>query len=354
MASPTPIDEIVVPGRPDVPGLRFRHLRIPEDYPGMAAANQAARDHCGIEEVITAETMARDYAHWINWDPAEDTLVVERDGRIVGYARTEWRDLTDGTRAFRTVIMVDPTHYGHGLTGAMLAWAERRLTTLAGTVARDDPRLSAMTAFSFGAEVELAAALEAHDWTKVGQAYEMVRPTLDDIPAAPLPAGFVVRPTGIDDVARRRVFDAASEAFRDERREAETGEEEWEAFRTDPREDPALWIVAFDGDEIAGGVLGKIDLEETAHHGRERGIVAAVFTRRPWRRRGLARALIARALVRLRDHGMTSAYLGVDGLNPNQAMDLYESLGFTIASRSLDWRKPLPSETDGHPLMEST
>ena len=40
-------DEIVVPDRPDLPGLAFRHMRIPEDYAGMAAANQASRDRSG-------------------------------------------------------------------------------------------------------------------------------------------------------------------------------------------------------------------------------------------------------------------------------------------------------------------
>ena len=52
-----------------------------------------------------------------------------------------------------------------------------------------------------------------------------------------------------------------------------------------------------------------------------RGYIAGVWTRRPYRRRGLARALLARVLVLLRERGMTSAYLGVDGLNPNQAVD---------------------------------
>ena len=40
---------------------------------------------------------------------------------------------------------------------------------------------------------------------------------------------------------------------------------------------------------------------------------------------------------------MTSAYLGVDGLNPNQAMNLYEWLGFEIRSSETDWTKPLPT-----------
>ena len=54
------------------------------------------------------------------------------------------------------------------------------------------------------------------------------------------------------------------------------------------------------------------------------------------------RALLARVLVLLRDRGMTSAYLGVDGINPNQAMDLYESLGFEIRSAESDWTKAVP------------
>jgi ribosomal protein S18 acetylase RimI-like enzyme len=172
----------------------------------------------------------------------------------------------------------------------------------------------------------------------------MVRPTLDDLPDVPMPDGLVVRPVGVDEAARRRVWTAMAEAFADERDEAEPTDEDLQAWLTDPNEDPSLWVVAFDGDEIAGGVNGKIDPAENAHHGRERGSVDAVWTRRPWRRRGLARALIARCLVRLRDHGMTSAYLGVDGLNPNQAMTLYTSLGFEIASTAYDWKKALPPD----------
>jgi len=38
---------------------------------------------------------------------------------------------------------------------------------------------------------------------------------------------------------------------------------------------------------------------------------------------------------------MTSALLGVDGANPNQAMTLYEDIGFEIAATELEWRRPL-------------
>ena len=316
----------------------------PEDYPGMAAANQRSRDAAGIEEVITPESLARDYEHLVNCDLATDLVVAARGDDIVGYGRVEWRDLENGGRVFALVAMLDPDHASEARYDAMLAWAEDRLADKARAIPAEARRPSSMRCYTFGAEAVLAATLEDRGWERIGHGYEMVRADLDDIPDVPLPNGLVVRPIGLDEASRRRVWDAMSEAFADERDETEPTDEDLRGWLADPNEDPSLWIVAFDGDQIAGGVNGKIDPAQNAHHGRERGYVDAVWTRRPWRRRGLARALIARGLVRLRDHGMTSAYLGVDGLNPNQAMTLYTSLGFEVASTSYDWRKPLPAD----------
>jgi mycothiol synthase len=343
------VDELVLPGQPDLPGLRFRRFRGPEDYPGMAAANQAARDADGIEEVISEASIANTYEHLVNSDPGTDLVIVERAGRIVGYARVEWRDLTDGTRQYFTICLLDPAERGRGIGGALLAWTEERLATIASSLPDAASVPGTMYSYTFGADERATSLLTGRGWTQDGRGYEMVRPTLDDIPSVPMPEGLVVRPIGLDEAARRQVWDAASEAFRDHRGEAETAEEDWAAFLADRRQDPALWLVGFDGDEVAGAVMGLIDPRENAHHGRERGLLDSVFTRRAWRRRGVARALIARALVRLRDHGMTSAYLGVDGLNPNQAMTLYSSLGFEVASQSIDWKKPLPPETGVRP-----
>jgi len=61
--------------------------------------------------------------------------------------------------------------------------------------------------------------------------------------------------------------------------------------------------------------------------------------RRPWRRRGLASALIVSALAGLRDAGMTEAMLGVDTENPSGALHLYESLGFGVREHATTYRK---------------
>ena len=140
------------------------------------------------------------------------------------------------------------------------------------------------------------------------------------------------------------IWEAARDAFRDHRDEEEWTEADWVTFQGD-FPDVSPWVIAFDGDEVAGGILNRIDAVANAHHGWSRGVLQTVWTGAGWRRRGLARALIARSLVTLRDLGMTSAALDVDGANPNQAMNLYLSQGFEITTSSIDWRKPLPEAT---------
>jgi mycothiol synthase len=346
-------DEVQVPDRPDVPGLTFRRFRGTADQAGMVGANQAARDVAGIEEVVTVEGIANQYANLVNTDRDLDILIVERHEAIIGYARVEWRDLTDGTRMFVSICLLHPRERRQGIGRAMLGWCEERLAAKAMALPDRATVPGTMQAFTFGTDAGAVALLDQSGWTRNGQGYEMVRPTMDDIPDVPMPEGLVVRPVGTDESSRRAVWLAAVDAFRDHRDEPEPADEDWQQFLGDPHQDPALWVVAFDGDEIAGAVIGKIDPGENAHHGRERGICDSVFTRRTWRRRGLARALLARTLVRLRDHGMTSAYLGVDSLNPNQAMTLYSSLGFEVASTSIDWTKPLPASTGMQPPPET-
>jgi ribosomal protein S18 acetylase RimI-like enzyme len=330
---------IEVPEAPAVPGLTFRHWRGPgEDLPGMAAANQLARDDAGVEEVIKLETMTSFYAHLTNCDLERDLMVVELDGKTIGYVRVEWRDLTNATRQFFSLCVLEPAQRRRGIGQAMLSWSERRLSEIVATVPGDRP--GQLFGFTYATDLGGKALLEKNGWTAVARGYEMVRSTLDDVTEIPLPEGLVVR--SVSETERRKVWEAARDAFRDERDEAEWSEEDWARF---PEElpDHSLWVIAFDGDEVAGGILNAIDNASNDHHGRARGTLASVWTGAQWRRRGVARALIARSLNLLRERGMTSAYLGVDGANPNQAMNLYASSGFEVATSTIDWRKPLPA-----------
>lgn len=100
-------------------------------------------------------------------------------------------------------------------------------------------------------------------------------------------------------------------------------------------------VAAWDGDDLAGAVTTEINDAENEALGRRRGRLEGVFVRQPWRRRGLARALVTRSLAILRDREMTSAGLSVDADNANEALRLYVEAGFVVESRAVAYRKPL-------------
>src|SRR5689334_20893504 len=79
--------------------------------------------------------------------------------------------------------------------------------------------------------------------------------------------------------------------------------------------DTDLWVVAWDGDQVAGVVQNWIWPEENETLGVKRGWLEHVSVRRPWRRRGLGRAITKLSLERFREAGMTDAMLGMDTQN---------------------------------------
>ena len=168
----------------------------------------------------------------------------------------------------------------------------------------------------------------------------MVRPKLDDLPDAPLPPGLEIR--AVEPGHLRAIFEAEVEALRDHWGEGVPTDADYQRFLTDQVQgDHSLWRVAWEGDQVAGMVRGYINAEENRTFERKRGWVESISVRRPWRRRGLARALIASTITALRERGMTEGALGVDTENPSGALRLYESCGFVAAQREAVYRRPL-------------
>jgi ribosomal protein S18 acetylase RimI-like enzyme len=188
-------------------------------------------------------------------------------------------------------------------------------------------------------ERDWEALLISEGYAPVRHEFNMVRPDLEDIPDLPLPAGLELRPARPEDYWT--IWEAGAEAFQDEWAAVETRDEWFEEYQESPNFQPELWQVAWDGDQVAGMVQTFINEQENAEYNRKRGYTEGICVRRPWRRRGLARALIARSFQALRDRGMTEAALGVDTENPNGALRLYESMGFRPVKRHTIFRKPL-------------
>jgi ribosomal protein S18 acetylase RimI-like enzyme len=174
----------------------------------------------------------------------------------------------------------------------------------------------------------------------------MVRPNLDDIPDFPLPDEIEVRPVHPDHY--RRIWEADTEAFRDHWGFSEPTEEDYVSWLDDKVIfQPELWQIAWDmeTDEIAGQVRTFIHHGENEKFSRKRGYTEFISVRRPRRRRGLARALIALSLKAQQAAGMVESALGVDSENLSGATRIYEECGFRVVRKSTIYRKPLPPAT---------
>jgi ribosomal protein S18 acetylase RimI-like enzyme len=169
--------------------------------------------------------------------------------------------------------------------------------------------------------------------------YEMVRSDMENVPDLPLPEGLDVRP--VQPAHLRAIWEAEVEAFRDHWGFSEVEEADYRRWLDYPNFQPHLWQVAWEEDQVAGMIRNYISAEENTRYGRQQGYTEWISVRRPWRRRGLARALLARSLHMHKNLGMTQAALSVDSQNPAGALQLYESMGFRLVTRVVTYRKPL-------------
>lgn len=329
---------VTVPEAPAIPGLSFRRLRLPDDLEPLAELFNAANQQDNVEDRNDATGLAEWFAHPSGYDPLTDCLVALVGEQLVGYGKVHWVDDADGGRDYTHWGAVHPGWRRRGLGRAILRANQRRLREIAATqnVAPDvEGRFETWAAES---QVGAIALLESEGFTVARYFFEMLRPNLDDVAEFPLPEGIEVRPMRPEHY--RQVWEADVEAFADHWGGLAGGEEMFQRFFGGPSFEPDIWRVAWDGDQVAGSVSNVVMREFNEATGARRGLLAGVSVRRPWRGRGLARALTSQSLVALRDRGMTEAVLGVDADNPTGALGVYEANGFVVHRRERSYRKP--------------
>jgi mycothiol synthase len=275
-------------------------------------------------------------AEWRRTDLERDTWAWEHDGRLVAFAILRSRGEELSVNGF-----IHPDFRGRGL-GTAILWATETRARERGARKLDNGVLATDRA--------AAALLEANGYRDVAHFYVMTI-ELDEPPPEPeWPEG--VEPRPFEREHAHAFWAADDEAFQDDADyEPEPFEEFVERRVESPRFDPELWTAVWDGDEIAATLIAT-----WKRFGA--GWVAGLGVRRPWRRRGLGRALLLRSFGQFYERGERRVSLNVHTENPTGATRLYESVGMHVEREDVLYRKELvvvrePSADDAEGIAEA-
>lgn len=258
---------------------------------------------------------------------ADVFLAVAGDGRVVGFTTTTFQ-ADYGEWAWGCVHPdARRQRVGTRLLRAADAYIRQVAPTFPATVDR----------IVDSANTGAVRLLEAEGYAALRDHYELwIRLDVPFTPP-PFPDGIALRPY-VHERDGRAVWQAHDEAFRDHWGHVEIPYDQWvQAKIEDPRYDPSLWLVAVDGDQIAGlAILRRWD-----DHQSDLGHVDELAVRHPWRKRGLGLALLRQAFYRLQTCGFASVRLGVDAESNSNAVALYARAGMRIKRRYIIYRKQL-------------
>lgn len=258
------------------------------------------------------------------------------DGRLACWAAVKVRRHVLRRRTASLWGGVHPDLRRRRLGTAVLRWSETRAREKLAAFDDQPPRF--LEAWSDERWHDRRALLTAHGFEPVRYYHEMRRPLNEPIPAAGLAEGlrFETWREELDNELRL----AHNEAFSDHWGSEPLTAEVWHSqFVGSPNFRSDLTVCVLDGRQISGYCLSYHAPHEAEVTGHADGWLGQIGVRRPWRKRGVATAIICRVMALMAEVGLDRAALGVDSDNQSGALRLYERLGFVTEHREIRWAK---------------
>jgi ribosomal protein S18 acetylase RimI-like enzyme len=328
---------VILQQAPELPNLRFRRYRGEIDLPSIVEVFNACKSFDGLEQSITLEDVKRYLNQHIPDEQTERITICEIDGEMIAFSFIYWEVKASGDWVYNLSGYLVPEWRGKGIGKVMLRYCEEQLHGFADRHPVDVPKYFQRVVPE--SQSDLSQLLIKEGYQIIRCHYSMVRPIQLPLPDAPMPQGLQVR--SVDEIDYRNVWVANQEAFAENWWHNSANEMDYEYWKGSPWFNPKLWKVAWDGNQVAGMVLNYINANENLEYNRKRGYTEEICVRKAWRKRGLARSLLAQSIHMFKEMGFEETALGVDAGNESGALRLYKSLGYEVAHRSLTYRKPL-------------
>lgn len=306
-------------------GLRIRKARM-EDVGALHLLHQKYHREYLDEEAMTLSELQKEWKT-PGFDLEESVRVVfGPGGTMVGMVEI-WDEDDPPVHPFLW-WMVDPDYEDSGIGRWLVSWGIRRARQVFSRV-EEGVRISLRgaihqeVAYSDRVLRELGFELFRHSFR--------MQVDFQDPPLDPeWPEGISVRPYRPEEDAEL-VYRVDDEVFQDHFGYVQQPfEEGFKRFlhnlTSGGRYDPSLWNLAVEGETVVGICLGS----KWGYTSQDIGHVSILGVRRPWRRQGIARALLLHCFGEFYRRGYRSVDLGVDAGNLTGALDLYYQVGMKV------------------------
>jgi mycothiol synthase len=270
-------------------------------------------------------------------DPAHDVRLGWDGDTPVGFASV----LDPAREAPRRISIegaVRPDRRRRGIGDALLEWAVGRAQERA--VERPVDGDGWLEVGAGEGDTGREALFRAHGFAPVRYYFEMRRSLATAVAVPAVPRGLTLAP--FDRARDEDVRAAHNEAFRDHWGSSPLDAETWSTWVTGDRDfRPDCSFIVLDGDDVAGYALNALHPADWPGLGFREGWTHQLGVRRPWRGRGVARALLHATMRAFRAEGMDYATLDVDSENPTGALALYQRAGYRRERCRVAWSRPL-------------
>jgi mycothiol synthase len=296
----------------------------------VIAAHDASPEYYTVDDAVDE---MRPMAEFL----AESGLAVFDGAAMVGYSMPDYRPPAGSKELYRVVVFggVHPAYRRQGIGRRLLRTAVAEVGAMH---AGRHPEMPCAIDVQTPEQVAGAAALFESEGFGPIRYTKLMRHRLGAaVPAGTTPPGLAFE--GWSEANDAEFMAIRNEAFADHWASVPNTPEMWKARVVNRSFRPELSCLLRDAATgHAAGMLTtsywEADTEATGLRTAHFGLIG---TRRPFRRRGVASALIARALHAAAEQGYDQAELSVDAANPSGAFGVYERAGFTVADTFVRW-----------------